>query len=61
MRVVRDGHFWQLGSIASLATETTVQVGRESSSIFGPNMASVAISECLILNIFLGQHDPRPP
>ena len=23
MRVVRGGHFWQLGSIASLATETT--------------------------------------
>ena len=23
MGVVRNGHFWQLGSIASLATETT--------------------------------------
>ena len=23
MRVVRGGHFWQFGSIASLATETT--------------------------------------
>ena len=23
MGVVRSGHFWQLGSIASLATETT--------------------------------------
>ena len=23
MRVVHGGHFWQLGSIASLATETT--------------------------------------
>ena len=23
MRVVRGGHFWQLGSIASLATEST--------------------------------------
>ena len=33
----------------------------DSSSIFGPNMASEAISECLILKIFLGEHAPRPP
>ena len=24
MGIVRSGHFWQLGSVASLATETTV-------------------------------------
>ena len=53
MCVVRGGHFWQLGSIASLATETTILV-----FFFVPNMASEAISECLI---FLGEHAPRPP
>ena len=31
MGVVRSGHFWQLGSITSLATETTG--GGDSSSI----------------------------
>ena len=33
----------------------------DSSSIFGPNMVSEAISECLILKIFLGEQAPRPP
>ena len=55
MRVMRGGYIWQLGcSIASLATETT---GRW----FGTNVASEAISECLIWKIFLGVHAPRPP
>ena len=36
-------HFWQLGSIASLATETT---GGEILVDFGPNVVSEAISEC---------------
>ena len=34
MRVVRGGHFWQLGSIASLAVET-------SSILIDPNMAGI--------------------
>ena len=55
MCVVRGGHFWQLGSIASLATETTILV------VFVPNMALEAISECLIVKIFLGEHPPTPP
>ena len=59
MRVVRGGHFWQFGSIAFLATETTD--GEILVAFFGPNMASEAISECLILKIFLGEHAPRPP
>ena len=59
MRVVRGGHFWQFGSIASLATETTD--GEILVAFFGPNMASEAISECLILKIFLGEYAPRPP
>ena len=46
MRIVHGGHFWQFDSIASLATEITD--GEISRSFFGPNMASEAISECLI-------------
>ena len=45
MCVVCGGHFWQLGSIASLARETT---GLGDSSNVWPNMASEAISGCLI-------------
>ena len=56
MCVVRGINFWQFGSIASLATETTILV-----YFFGPNMASEAISECLVLKIFLGEHAPDPP
>ena len=59
MRVVRGGHFRQFGSIASLATETTD--GEILVAFFSPNMSSEAISECLILKIFLGEHAPRPP
>ena len=59
MRVVRGGHFWQFGSIASLATEATD--GGDSSSFFGPNMASEAISECLILKNFPGGACPQTP
>ena len=33
----------------------------DSNSFFGPNMASEAISECLIHKIFLGEHAPTPP
>ena len=55
MCIVRGGHFWQLGSIASLATETTILV------VFVPNMALEAISEWLIVKIFLGEHPPTPP
>ena len=51
--------FWQLVLTVSLATETTG--GGDSSSIFGPKMTSEAISECLILKIFMGEHAPRPP
>ena len=42
----------------SLATETT---GGDSSRIFDPNMASEAISECLIFKNLLGEHAPTPP
>ena len=55
MGVMRSGHFWQLSSIASLATETTDEEN------FGPNMASEAISECLILKFSLLEHAPTPP
>ena len=51
MRVMRGGHFWQFGSIASPATETT------DGEVL---VASEAISECLILKIFLGEHASRP-
>ena len=57
MCVVRGGHFWQLGSIASLATETTGGVILVS---FWSKHGSEAISECLILKLFLGEHAPRP-
>ena len=59
MRVVQSVHFCQLGSISSLATETTdgkILVV----AFFGPNMASEAISECLIFKIFLGSRPPDP-
>ena len=46
MQVMQGSHFWQFSSIASLATETT-DGDRDSSSFFGPNMASESISECL--------------
>ena len=58
MHIVRGGHFWQLCSITSLATESTGGVILVQH--FGPNVASEAISERLIL-IFLGEHAPRPP
>ena len=49
----------RIGSIASLATEPTD--GEILVQLFGPNMASEAISGCLILKKFLGEHAPRPP
>ena len=36
MGVVRSGHFWQLGSITSLATETTETTGGEILAAFCP-------------------------
>ena len=59
MHVVCSGHFWQFGSIASLATETTD--GEILVAFFGPNMAPEVISGCLILKYFRGEHAPRPP
>ena len=53
MCVVRGGHFWQLGSIASLAAETSSILAQTS-----PQKRSQ--SACLILKIFLGEHVPRP-
>ena len=58
MHVVRGSHFWQLGSITFLATQTTGEVILVA---FWPNMASEAISDCLVLKIFLGEHAPNPP
>ena len=73
--IVRGGHFWLFNLIASLATETTdgeilssffsdcfssYRWGG-SSSFFVPNMASEVITEWLILNVFPGEHAPRPP
>ena len=53
MGVMRSSqHFWLLGSIVSLATETT---GGEVLVAFWPEQA---ISDCLI---FMGEHAPRPP
>ena len=59
MGVVRSGHFWQLGSIASLATETT---GGEILVAFWPKHG--LRSDLRVPNfkkIFLGEHAPRPP
>ena len=47
MHIVHGDHFWQFGSITSLAAETI------------PNMASEVISECLVLN--LGEPCPQTP
>ena len=59
MRVVRGGHFWQLGSIGSPATKTTGGVILVAfwpkhdlrSNLRMPNFKK----------IFLGEHAPRPP
>ena len=51
MGVVRSGHFWQLGSITSLDTETT---GEEILEVFWPKHGLRTISECLIFKIFPG-------
>ena len=45
MGVVRSGHFWQLGSITTLDTETT---GEEILEAFWPKHGLRTISECLI-------------
>ena len=53
MGIMHSGHFWQLSSIASLPELQKLQVGRFWQH-FGPNMASEAISECLILKMLPG-------
>ena len=50
MRVVRGGHFWQLGSIASLAAETSSVLAKHGlrSDIRVPNLENFpgGASEC---------------
>ena len=58
MRVVRGGHFWQLGSIASPATETT---GGVILVAFWPKHGLRSHLRVPNLKIFLGEHAPRPP
>ena len=55
MGVVRSGHFCQLGSIASLATETT---GGEILVAFWPKHG---LSSDLRVPNFMGEYAPRPP
>ena len=57
MCIVRGSHFWQLGSIASLVTETT---GGEILVDFGPNAVSEAISVPNFQN-FPGGTCPQTP
>ena len=59
MGIVRSGHFWQLSSIASLATETT---GGEILVAFWPKHG--LRSDFRVPNfkiIFMGEHAPRSP
>ena len=58
MHVVRGSHFWQLGSVGSVATETKGGVILVS---FWSKHGSEAISGCLILKIFLGSMPQDPP
>ena len=58
MCVVHGGYFWQLGSVTSLGTETT---GGVILVVFGLNMASEVISECLFLLNFSGGACPQTP
>ena len=56
MCVVRGGHFWQLGSTASLATETTIH-----SSSFCPKhglRSDLRVPNC---KNFPGGAPPNPP
>ena len=57
MRVMHGGHFWQFGSIVSLATETT---DGEILVAFLAQTWPQAISEYIILKNFLGEYAPRP-
>ena len=59
MRIVRGAYFWKFGSIASLPTET--KDGEILVAFFGPNMASEAISEYLMLKNFPGGACPQTP
>ena len=56
MRIVCGSHFWQLGSVASLATETT----GDSSSILAQTWPQ---SDLRVPNFkfFLGSMPPDPP
>ena len=57
MQVVLGGHFWQLGSIASLATETT---GGVILVAFWSKHGLRSDLRVPNLKIFLGKHAPRP-
>ena len=63
MRVVRGGHFWQFGSIASLATETTD--GEILVAFLAQTWPQIRSQSAKFEKIFLGggacPHAPRPP
>ena len=58
MRIMRGGYFWQLGSVASLATETT---GGMILVAFCPKHGLRSDLRVPIFKNFLGEHAPRPP
>ena len=59
MGVVRTSHFWQFGSIASLATEIT---GGEIVVVFLPkNCLRSDLRVPQFKKFPLGEHAPRPP
>ena len=58
MRVVRSGHFWQFGSIASLATETTD--GEILVAFLAQTWPQKRSQEYLILKIFLSRSNLPP-
>ena len=58
MGAVRSGHFWQLGSIASLATETT---GGEILVVFWPKHGLRSYLRVVnFKNFFWGSMPPHP-
>ena len=58
MRVVRGGDFWQLGSITSLATETTG--GDIIVAFWSKHDLRSDLRVPNSKKIFLGEHAPRP-
>ena len=59
MGIVHSGHFWQLGSITSLATETT---GGEILAAFWPKQSLRCDLRVPNFEKFIpGEHAPRPP